>query len=1199
MNLKKLATSFSRGLNQAASHTLNDGECQVSENFVFKDRAATVREGFQIHAQVTSGPIVSLEKFYQADGDAFFTAIGNGQLHYSITSGVFVSISSDPISGDISKTVYDGAMYFTNFSTPVKFFNGDYIDIAGLSSPVFKNQLDDCENAARWVAQDVNGGIIQDTNYMHRDKGKKAITVFASNPSTAHVSQYGSDKSLDVRIEDFANSPPRNCKNAMCMDTSGNIHVIANQGSGSTSSLYHYMSPNYGSTWTVTQACSGKAYQVGGQIHPNYSGGISLIYNSYSYFWFSNWTSQSGWRDVVTSGPLLSLSSLYVPVCSTDIDRSGHIHLVAKLGHSSPTCVVNYAKFNITSNLWSSISSIYSFNGYEQFQNNKTNQIDICISRSNVPNISFFGLNATSGFIGVYNGISGLLDTSSIGVDKDVIGLNQISRICIDASSNLNLIYKDYDNYFHRILYNGSGAWSTAYNVHPTADGNQLIDGVPLINYSSRILNFIWGGTSVASPSIPTLRHATFQSGAWSAVNNYDKYPLADYAFSAIDGVWTSSNNRMRNGWSVLHWGSGYTMNYKASQNAEYFNSPQAVPVFDLTKFAPDVTSHSGYDCIQFFTVPNRKESISSFLLKFVDAAGYQAIANITSTSAWASCSNHEWGMTITYPKGNMSSTNAAFAWNACDMQIALTPVSGQGLAKVAIDNIRLLNSPPIINSQVVTPAKIDLTFWGSSSAGKKFGVPIVPGLTGGIFTGSDTGDRGKDSELDDMQLEGIKQIADPLPNGTYYYKTTFVKESPSGFEIESNPTFQSSGWIVSSNTSSWTYLNLIAVPVAPSSFGVTARRIYRRRSKDKAMRFVYTMHDNVETTFNDTVPAITLGWALEEDHNPPPSAKFLFRGSDQRMYYFNISENGENYHSRARISKPYEPYYVPHANTVDISPDDGTEGTGIFEFAGIVHFLKERSTWNVEQGLVCKNPSIGCVASDSIATGRNEVFWLSDQGPIMYNGQFHNIGHSRDWSSLYRIQTILDRLPKDYLKNAKGTYYDGYYLLAITDSGSTVNNMVLCYDVDNDTWTTFPNMNVTSWSVWNGYKDGYRLFFGNTSGQICEMFAGNYDVSTPINYKIQSKDFGIPSPEEFYRKGYLFTENLDGTLKTVTGQPYYNFIQTSSDAESIEISGTHNTTKFVFPAKDSASFFSFGFSGSGRIKINVAEIYRKGENLR
>jgi hypothetical protein len=1215
MKLEKITTTFSRGLNQAATHTINEAECQVAENFVFKDRAAVVRKGYTIHAQVCSGPINAIEKFYQPDGDSYFTAIAEGKVHFSVTSGVFTSISSDAISGDVRKSVFDGALYFTDYNSPVKYFNGGQIGIAGLSSPQYKKVLDNCEDYTKWVALDANGAVTQDTTYMHREQGDKSILFSASNPASLHVRQYGGiNHSVDNIVEPYHNlTPARNSQKAMCMDTSGNIHIIANQMSGSTSSLIHYRSPNDGSTWSVTQFGSG-IYQIGGQIHPNYSGGISLIYNTSSYFKFANWTSQSSWVLSDISGVKTSSNINVIPIFSTAVDRSGHIHLVAKCNVCLSTTLsvgsgdIKYTKFNITSGLWQPTSSIYT-SGFGQTLTNKgyNSDVDICTDRSSFAHITwggtYLGPLPTNVNIGFVHGNSGVLDTSSIYI-VPVAGFLYPSRLCADNSANIHISYTKADEkYYHKVLYNGSGYWSAEYNVHPTLDGNQYINGVPLINISSQRLHFIWGGQT-AGDGIPKVREASFLSGVWSEVTDHDRYTFNNYAFSAVDGVWSSNNNRTLKGWNVLWWGSGYSMNYKASSDNLYFNQTEA-RAFNLATFAPDVAS-SGEDIIQLYVVPNKVQNISTFLLRFYDGTNY-ATASLGSTSSWRSISTSEYALTISMPKSNFSGA-AALNWAACDMQIAMSPTSSTvPLGKVAIDNIRLLKTPPTITSNYVTSARADLTFWGSSFTTRR--VDVMTGTPGrwsnpddqnGIWIeGSQTV---TSSYLvidpDAMQLEGIKQISDPLPNGTYYYKCTFVKESPSGYEIESNPSQQTSGYIVSSNTSSWTYLRLANLPVAPVSFGVSARRMYRRRSQEPIFRYVTTVNDNTETTFDDFIPATALGWAMEEDHAPPPSAKHIFRGSDQRMYYFNIQEYGDKFTSRLRASKPYEPYYCP-LQAIDVSPDDGTEGTGIFEYNGIIHLLKERSTWSLQGKLTCANPEIGCVAPDSVAIGKNEVYWLSDQGPIKYNMRFHKISHSLDNSSTYRIQKILDRLPKDYLKNAKGTYYDGYYLLAVTDQGSVVNNLVLCYDTDNDVWSTFPSMEVACWTVWNGYKDGYRLFFGNYSGQICEMFTGNYDISAPISYSIRSKEFGVPTPEEFFRKSYLFSENLDNTVKTLNVQPYYDFTVVSSRGDAVEISGTFNNSKVVFPQTDSASFFSLGVSGSGRVRINAAEIYYKPENLR
>jgi hypothetical protein len=288
-----------------------------------------------------------------------------------------------------------------------------------------------------------------------------------------------------------------------------------------------------------------------------------------------------------------------------------------------------------------------------------------------------------------------------------------------------------------------------------------------------------------------------------------------------------------------------------------------------------------------------------------------------------------------------------------------------------------------------------------------------------------------------------------------------------------------------------------------------------------------------------------------------------------------------------------------------EVAPDDGTEGTGIFEYNGIIHLLKNRSTWTIDENgaLLNIHHTTGCIAPHSVVVGKNEVFWLAEEGVIKYSlYRWENISHTIDGSGKYRMQTILDRLPKDYLKNAQGTYFNGYYLLSVTDVGSTTNNLVLCYDVDNDVWTTFPNLNVNCWATWTGGKDGYRLFFGNNSGLVNELFTGDYDVSTPISWNIQTKDFGMPSPQEFFRKGYLFIKDLDGNPKTVNMVPYYDFIATSTmlDQKTLTLSSGKSTVqKFDFGMTDSPSFMSFGFSGSGRVQFNILDLYGKSENLR
>jgi len=521
------------------------------------------------------------------------------------------------------------------------------------------------------------------------------------------------------------------------------------------------------------------------------------------------------------------------------------------------------------------------------------------------------------------------------------------------------------------------------------------------------------------------------------------------------------------------------------------------------------------------------------------------------------------------------------------------------GPAKCSFDNLKMINTPPIPTA-ISTYATSGALFFGSSVVNKKKYVEEGAGTYGPnnqyIPYNDETTQVTQKEQKRGVAFEGLNNMSAPLPSGTYFYKATFVKNGPGNVEIESNPTYQSSGVVISNTTSSWHMVRLTHMPIPPASLGVAARNIYRRRQDETDMRFVYTLHDTSSTTFIDNVPWNALGWILEEDHWTPPQAKYILSASNQKTYFYNIKNEGNNFPSRVRYSKEYEPHYCPLENAFDVSPNDGTEGTGMFEFLNMIYLLKERSTWAIDENNILRNihSSIGCVAPESIARGENEVFWLGEEGIVKYALKFDNITKKNN-----RYDAVIKRLPKSYVKNAAGIYYKGFYLLSVTDEGSTVNNLVICYDAINDKFSSFPDMSVNCWTTWQGYKDGYRLFYGNNSGQVCEFLTGNYDISSHIGSKLRCKDFGIPSPTHFPRKAFFYTQNLDDQVRTYEVKPYYDFINSADYDSSVEVSGTYNNVKVNFPQRDDSAFFSIEINTSGRHRIFQLDTYGKEEEIR
>jgi len=611
----------------------------------------------------------------------------------------------------------------------------------------------------------------------------------------------------------------------------------------------------------------------------------------------------------------------------------------------------------------------------------------------------------------------------------------------------------------------------------------------------------------------------------------------------------------------------------------------------NLTRFASDVSS-DGQDLIRLYTVHRSKTSVSTIdLLIDCDGGDFSSISGdcyrkrLTDLSSWVSVSADAWGIAHIIPKDTFDSPSSGYSWSTVRALRLEMVQAGSSPAICSFDNIRMEKTPPIPVPGEYVPVGEE-SFWGSAKGG---------GKQPQNATGWPRFVEEKDAK--DQPTQGTTHSG--KTSGLMYYKSTFYKADADGIQIESNPSYQSSSVMVSMNASTRVSIVVNNIPLAPSSWGDVGRNIYRRKNTEIAYRYVHGVQDNYTTAFTDNVPDSLLGRALEDDHWPPPNAKFIYMAGDQRTYYYNLIETGVAYPSRVRWSYYYEPHYVPLENAIDIAPEDSSEGTGIFEYKGIIHFLKQRSTWMLDESTTLTNvhPTIGCVAPRSIAEGQDQVFWLSEQGIIMYSLSFNNI--SRRPGRKGDITEIINRLPTAYLENAAGVYYNGFYLLAVTDEGATENNLVLSYHVESDTWSTFPSLNVNCWSTWTGGKDGYRLFFGNNSGQVCEFFTGNTDLGYSIPSTIKTKDFGLPTPSNSWRYANIFTESLDSEDRSIKMEPYFDKETTASEAQVAGVSGVYGITKYSLPQRDDASFCSIKLSSSGRYRLVQLDLYGKEESLR
>jgi hypothetical protein len=176
---------------------------------------------------------------------------------------------------------------------------------------------------------------------------------------------------------------------------------------------------------------------------------------------------------------------------------------------------------------------------------------------------------------------------------------------------------------------------------------------------------------------------------------------------------------------------------------------------------------------------------------------------------------------------------------------------------------------------------------------------------------------------------------ANGASTGDVNYKFTYVNS----YAVESDITASATATLTVAATAS---VSITCVPVAPVSFGVAARRIYRKDSGTASTyKRVAEIADNTTTTYLDQIPTGSLGAAAPTDQAEPPVWKFVVShqerlwmatGSDSTLYYTELTN----------------PFVVKSSNYILMSDGDGEVITGLAVHANMLVAYKKESVWLV-----------------------------------------------------------------------------------------------------------------------------------------------------------------------------------------------------------------------------------------------------------
>ena len=403
------------------------------------------------------------------------------------------------------------------------------------------------------------------------------------------------------------------------------------------------------------------------------------------------------------------------------------------------------------------------------------------------------------------------------------------------------------------------------------------------------------------------------------------------------------------------------------------------------------------------------------------------------------------------------------------------------------------------------------------------------------------------------------------IPNGDYNYKFTFVNSAL----VEGNPSTASTTFTVATKI-----INISSIPVAPQSYGVASRKIYRTVAGGTTFKLVATISDNTTTTYNDNIADANLGATAPTEKGLPPKYSTIIYHKNR--LFMNDADN-PNFVWYTDLN---EPYTVASTNFIIVG-DGSTDLVKSFEVQNdeLLIFCDRNVYIVYMQDATPSNWSI--LKSKSAYTSRspfgNFVYNNKVAFPAMQNDKFVGIaaieGDTVSPSqSLLSNSSVASELKSDpiepemfdiqeaYVGNISSIVFKNIAYIAMTKvSGSTTNNRVYIMDFsitrqtkrNQEAWAPWTGLNVAQFAIYAG-----SLYYGTSTatGFIYKQDIGVYaDDGTAINSYIWTKEFAGLKGHDSYFKDFRFINMLYDLAGT-----YFMNISVKNDSD--KGTGSNNT---------------------------------------
>lgn len=404
--------------------------------------------------------------------------------------------------------------------------------------------------------------------------------------------------------------------------------------------------------------------------------------------------------------------------------------------------------------------------------------------------------------------------------------------------------------------------------------------------------------------------------------------------------------------------------------------------------------------------------------------------------------------------------------------------------------------------------------------------------------------------------------------SGTYSYKVVYVNS----YSAFGNPSSASTSIQVTAGVGT---IGLTNIPVAPTSYGVSARRIYRTVTSGTTYLLLTTINDNSTTTYADNNADASLGAEAPSTHDVPDNYKMVC-AFQERLFVVDNDDPGY-----VKYSELGEPFYFPALNFIKIGDGDGELITAIKPDGNALMVYKKNSVWAIYMQdttpanwvVIKTNAKFGGASQRSVVDYNDAQLFVATrfEKPMGFasivgasivpdNTQLTVNAVTSEFKS-DKIEPDMSNIQTTYIENICAIDWKNKVWISLTyGSGQTTNNRIYQFDYQRRTkertsgsWVPFTGMTISCFTIYNN-----KLYGGDSTanGYVFELDkAGIYsDSGSAINSYFWTKEFEGPVEDKDWQKDFRFANWLIELLGDWKIRFRYRYNSEDSTGNQIEI---------------------------------------------